>query len=169
MLPLSAMCCAAWACEESTSSISGGVKSEANCTARKMAVNSSQVAPAEGADGGRWRVVVRYVVAEDGIRTRIPAGPGTDFRGQVTDDSNRLTARRALRPGAGPLVPAQGSRLLPRGLRAGAFCHVGVNGAGHAGIDEPLKLRRMAIEVDAGDGTFPHADGGSAIGRDQAA
>jgi hypothetical protein len=28
-LPLSMMCCAVWACEESTSSISGGVKSDA--------------------------------------------------------------------------------------------------------------------------------------------
>jgi hypothetical protein len=33
-LPLSAMCCAAWAWAASTSSISGGVKSEAKWTAR---------------------------------------------------------------------------------------------------------------------------------------
>src|SRR5271157_65515 len=103
------MCWAAWAWEASTSSMSGGEKSEANCTAMKMAAKSSQVASVEGADCGRWRVRVRIVVTEDGIATRIaavshpsdedlspgtPAGTGdsgqwTVDRGQWTVDSGQ--------------------------------------------------------------------------------
>jgi len=127
-----------------------------------MTVNSSQVAPAEGADGGRCSVVVRYVVAEDGICTRIPAGPLTNW------DWLRLEERRPIPP---RLVAAEALQkedwLLSGRLRAGAFCRVGVNGAGHAWIDKPLKPRRMAVEVQLGDGAFPHADGRSAIGGDQ--
>jgi hypothetical protein len=47
--------------------MSEGVKSEPTCTARKIAANKSQVAMAEGPGCGRSSVVVRYVVAEDGI------------------------------------------------------------------------------------------------------
>ena len=45
--------------------------------------------------------------------------------------------------GAGAVVAAQGGGLLPRGLWARAFCHAGIDGAGHARIDEPLQQGRM--------------------------
>jgi hypothetical protein len=51
--------------------MSGGVKREPTCTARKMATKSSQVARVEGVGDGRSCVVVRYVVAEGGIASRI--------------------------------------------------------------------------------------------------
>ena len=73
------------------------------------------------------------------------------------------------RGGAGALEAAQGGRLLPRGLWAGAFSHAGVDGAGHARIDEPAQQGRMAVEVDAGDGALAHADGCAAVAGDEAA
>jgi hypothetical protein len=47
------------------------------------------------------------------------------------------------------------------------FCHAGIDGAGHARIDEPLQQGRMAVHVDAGDGALAHADGGAAVAGDQ--
>jgi hypothetical protein len=63
-----------------------------------MAVNSSHVTPAEGAKGGRWRVVVRYVVAEDGMDIRIPAGPRADLKWQVTEIRNQPATRIKAQP-----------------------------------------------------------------------
>ena len=71
--------------------------------------------------------------------------------------------------GAGAVVAAQRGGLLPRGLRARALLHAGVDGAGRARIDEPLQPGRMAVEIDAGDGAFAHADGGAAVAGDQPA
>ncbi len=41
--------------------------------------------------------------------------------------------------GTGTVVAAQGGGLLPRGLRARALLHAGVDGARHARIDQPLQ------------------------------
>jgi exopolyphosphatase/guanosine-5'-triphosphate,3'-diphosphate pyrophosphatase len=71
--------------------------------------------------------------------------------------------------GAGVVVAAQRGGLLPRGLWAGALSHAGIDGARHAGIDEPLQPGRMAVEIDAGDGALAHADGCAAVAGDEAA
>src|ERR1700678_2685283 len=67
------MCCAACACEASTSSSSGGENSEHICTAIKIAPNSSQVARAEGVCAERCSERSELDEEEKSIRTRITA------------------------------------------------------------------------------------------------
>src|ERR1019366_10118280 len=71
--------------------------------------------------------------------------------------------------GAGALVTAQRSWLLPRGLRARTFSNTGIDVAGRARIDEPLQAGRVVVKIDAGDRALAHADGGAAVAGDEAA
>jgi hypothetical protein len=57
--------------------MSGGEKSEANCTAMKTAAKSSHEASVEGTDCGREWVVSRSVIAGDAVAIRIAGGKGT--------------------------------------------------------------------------------------------
>ena len=56
--------------------------------------------------------------------------------------------------GAGAVVAAQRSGLLPRSFWAGAFSNTGIDVSCGARIDEPLQAGRMVLEIDAGDGAF---------------
>ena len=47
--------------------------------------------------------------------------------------------------------------------------HAGVDGAGGAGIDEPLQEGWMAVHADAGDRALAQADGRAAVAGDHAA
>ena len=63
--PLSSMCWATWACEASTSSSSGGVKSEANCTAKK---DRSQKHANESVEGARVGSDLRILRVCHGVK-----------------------------------------------------------------------------------------------------
>src|ERR1035441_3618188 len=70
--PVSATVWAAWAWAASTSSISGGLNREANCTAAKMAAKSTHVASVEGPIWGRVYIFDSFVILF-AVETRITA------------------------------------------------------------------------------------------------
>src|ERR1035441_3602524 len=96
--PPSEKYCAAWACRESTSSISGGVNSEAKYTAAKMAARSAHTASVEGPACGRTKVVESFVMVVMSVDSRISAGfghpslGGKALRATQTDSPSTVTA-----------------------------------------------------------------------------
>jgi hypothetical protein len=79
------MCCAAWAWEASTSSISGGVKSEANCTAAKMAANTGIFADGTIAISCVYAgtAMAKYPICGGGPIDRIPVRAGQTLNGVI--------------------------------------------------------------------------------------